>query len=65
LLNTLKENKDSYQRVKELRNKLDLLSIAAMMSGGRKVKACLLFDDLQSPDAAYKALQRLESQGEK
>jgi hypothetical protein len=61
LKNTLVENKDAVKRVEELlKAGISKLEIEKMMTGGKRVKACLLFPESSSPEAAYKSLVREE-----
>jgi hypothetical protein len=57
LRNTLNENAEAHNTVKQLKSTgLNIADILPLMDGGQKVKACLLYDDRPTPEAAYRAL---------
>ena len=60
LQNTLKENPEAVRRVEILKlSKISLFEIDKLMRGGKRVRACLLFPQSASPEAAYKSYQRM------
>ena len=57
LINTINENIEAYKTVQRLREEgLMNADILPLMSGGKKVKACLVYSDRPTPEAAYRAL---------